>query len=379
MSWRCSLLLRSVLLRWTLPVVVGLSAAGCGRSPIEPRLVLGGNLEEPVLSIRSPGASEIRYGFEGGRIIKQGGLYHLFTSEMVSDPIWVKMRLAHWTSPDGNAWTRQSTLKESSGDLTGEDPRAALWSPMPVFDEAEKRWNLFYVAYRSEPNTEHQFRLNHEGRIWRALSQVPGPDGLGGPYVDREIVLEPGSRSEPWEGLQGTDSFFPYRVGDQWYALYGSAKTEKIPIESWLVGLAQAPSLGGPWQRCRDVNPVPIEARFIENPVVLLERPGLYLCVYDNDQPDSIGYSFSFDGIDWEPGHSLQIQPRPGFWSKEVRTPLGLIPEDKNEFTLFYTGFEGVPDWGRLMKGEPGTTCAVGRVSVRLVWEPVKRYQPEGE
>lgn len=102
------------------------------------------------------------------------------------------------------------------------------------------------MAYRAAPNTSTQFRMNHEGRIWRAISTKRGAAGVGGPYRDVGVVLEPGPDSEPWEGLQGTDSFFPYRVGDGWYALYGSANTEKLPIEHWRVGVAASRSLAGP-------------------------------------------------------------------------------------------------------------------------------------
>ncbi|HBY63956.1 MAG TPA: hypothetical protein DEH78_29385, partial [Solibacterales bacterium] len=75
--------------------------------------------------------------------------------------------------------------------------------------------------------------------------------GIGGPYQDAGVVMRRGPDSLGWEGLQGTDSFFPYRVGDRWYAMYGSARTEKLPIEHWLVGLATAPRVGGPWRRIR--------------------------------------------------------------------------------------------------------------------------------
>ena len=50
--------------------------------------------------------------------------------------------------------------------------------------------------------------------------------------------------------------------------LYGSAHTEKLPLSSWQVGLATAPSLAGPWKRCSDFNPLKVESRFIENPIV---------------------------------------------------------------------------------------------------------------
>src|SRR5215218_957913 len=126
----------------------------------------------PVITTRSPGAGGIKYGFEGGRVVKVGRTYHLFTSEMVGDPVWVRMKLGYWRSEDRVNWTRVATLVESSGEFAGKDPRAALWSPLPVYDEADRRWNLFYVAYRAAPNTTTQFRMNHEGRIWRAVSTV---------------------------------------------------------------------------------------------------------------------------------------------------------------------------------------------------------------
>jgi len=204
----------------------------------------------PVLTIRSPGAVGNKYGFEGGRVLKLGSTYHLFTSEMTGDPHWVRMKLAHWTSSDREHWQRIATLFESSGDFTGRDPRAALWSPMPVFDPATNRWNLFYVAYAASPDTSREWLTNHEGRIWRAVSQHAGMGGIDGPWKNMGIVLERGRDSDSWEGLQGTDSFFPYRVKNKWYAFYGSAHTERLPLSLWQVGLASAPGLAGPWSRC---------------------------------------------------------------------------------------------------------------------------------
>src|SRR5438093_5500067 len=103
-------------------------------APAAPRLVLVRQHPTPVLTTRSPGADDIRYGFEGGRVVKVGGTYHLFTSEMAGDPIWVKMRLGHWTSRDRLRWKRAGTVAESSGEFRGKDPRASLWSPLPVWD-----------------------------------------------------------------------------------------------------------------------------------------------------------------------------------------------------------------------------------------------------
>jgi hypothetical protein len=188
-----------------------------------------------------PGTQGNKYGFEGGSVVKLGGIYHLFTSEMVGDPRWVKMRLARWTSRDRTTWKREATLYESSGNFDGTDPRAALWAPMPVFSDRTDHWELFYVAYRCAPDTPEKWLGNYEGRIWRAVSTQAGRGGIAGPYNDVGVILEPGKLSDPWEGLQGTDSFYPYKAAGRWYGFYGSARTEVKPSAYWKVGLASAP------------------------------------------------------------------------------------------------------------------------------------------
>ncbi len=333
----------------------------------EPRLRLVSQRATPVLTRSHSEADDNRYGFEGGRVVKLGSTYHLFTSEMAGDPIWVRMKLGYWRSGDGLAWTRVATLFSSSGEFRGQDRRAALWSPLPVLDVAEDRWNLFYVAYRSAPSKGGRFLLNYEGQIWRAVSQTPGSAGIGGPYRDVGVMLEPGPDSDAWEGLQGTDSFFPYQVGGEWRALYGSAWSQVHPIEYWKVGLASAPAIGGPWKRNSELNPLGIERVFIENPIVEPLPGGGYLCVYDCNVPDAIGYAYSADGIHWNPGHPLRIQPRLGYWARDVRTPLGLVHEGGSEYSVFYTGFETTPDWQSLLKGNGlNASCAVGWVRVAL-------------
>src|ERR1700722_4152458 len=323
-----------------LILLVLLAAVAAGAAAEEPELTVTRQLNSPVLTIHTPGAEANKYGFEGGRVIKVNSVYHLFTSEMVGDPHWVKMKLAHWTSHDRMHWTRLATVRESSGDFTGKDPKAALWSPIPVFDPSEDRWNLFYVAYQAAPDTDKQWLTNHEGRIWRAVSEKQGMDGVDGPYLDAGIVMERSGESDSWEGLQGTDSFFPYFTGDRWYAFYGSARTESLPISLWQVGLAQAPGLSGPWKRCTKLNPLTVESRFIENPIVTRLANGSFIAVYDNHQPNEIGYSFSADGIRWHAGQHLVVQRGDGVWATEVRTPLGLIDEGNGMFTLFYTANE---------------------------------------
>src|SRR5579863_7931778 len=219
--------------------------AGAEESPHRPSVRLVRQYKDPVITVHSPGAEDDKYGFEGGRVVKIAGTYHLITTEMFTEPFSVKTRFGYWTSRDRIHWRRISTLYTSSGDQTGKDSRASLWGPMPVFDQAADRWNLFYAAYRSQPQTKPQWLLGYEGRIWRAVSQTKGLPGIGGPYKDVGIVLEPGPLSEPWEGLQGTDSFFAYPVGDMWFGMYGTAHTEKLPVTAWQLGLASAPDLAG--------------------------------------------------------------------------------------------------------------------------------------
>ena len=351
--------------RWLLAALVASAGASPGNAP-EPRLVLVRQHPTPVITTRTAGAEGIRYGFEGGRAVKVDGTYHLFTTEMVADPMWVKTRFGHWTSRDGLSWTRAETVRESSGEFLGKDPRASLWSPLPVWDAGDRRWNLFYVAYRAMAGDGTRFLLNHAGEIWRAVSTRKKPEGIGGPFEDIGVVMRPGPDSLPWEGLQGTDSFFPWHAAGGWHALYGSARTETSPIAHWLVGPAVATSLGGPWRRVSEGNPAPIEAHFIENPIVT-EVAGGWIAVYDSETPDAVGWAWSPDGVHWEKGHALVVQPRAGEWSKDVRTPLGLVPEGGDRFTLLYTGFEQTPDWPRILAaGSSTNTCAVGMVEVRL-------------
>jgi hypothetical protein len=333
-----------------------------------PTLSLIAQHPEPVITVRTPGAEGIRFGFEGGTVVKVGQTYHLFTSEMMDNPMWVKMRLGHWTSTDRLHWKRVQTIRESSGDYTGTDARAALWSPMMVWDGDDNRWNLFYVAYHSSPNGDNQIRLNAKGRIWRAVAQKPGKEGITGPFEDKGIIMQPDAETEPWEGLQGVDSFYPWKVGNTWYAFYGSCKTEQIPIKHWLVGFAVSgtPSLAGPWKRIPSKNPAPIEKVFIENPVVSALPQGGYLCVYDSQDAETIGWAYSPDGVQWQSGNLLPIQPTPGTWAKDVRTAMGLVDEGNGRYTLFYTGFEEKPDWDRLLTGVGKEPCAIGFVELEL-------------
>lgn len=299
----------------------------------------------PVIGRDHPDRGDNVYGFEGGCVVQEAGVYHLFTAEIAGHPYGVKMRLAHWSSPDALTWRRISTLYETDGSTRAGDQRFSLWGPMVAFNDDENRWNFFYIAYTPAQN-EHE-GLHMDGRVWRAVSTVLGRDGLGGPYEDVGVILQPDAHSQPWEGQQGTDSFSPWRVGDRWYSFYGSH--QYVPPGPWPVGLAAAPALAGPWTRCVGLNPSPIEPVFVENPVVT-KIDEHYVAVYDNCAPGDtyvcegrhVGLSISADGIHWPKGRDLAVQPPdgPAQWSDDIRTALALIAEDDGTFTLFYTAKE---------------------------------------
>jgi hypothetical protein len=302
--------------------------------------------ETPVIDAGHPDCKDNKYGFEGGSVVKVDGVYHLFTAEMVGNPFWVKMRLAHWTSPNGIEWKRVSTIKETSGKPRAETglPYESLWATMPIFNDADNRWDLFYTAYDKEGAGG--------GRSWRATSTVQGRAGIVGPYKDVGIILQPDADSQKWEGWQGTPSFFPYQVKDRWLAFYCSHGG----APGWQVGLAEAPTLAGPWKRRVEGNPLTFEPVFIENPIVT--RIGdLYVAVYDSDlvnppgidnygEKTSVGYTTSTDGIHWAKGGRIVVQPPgPANWSVDIRTPLGLIDEGNDTFTLFYTAQDKKRFW----------------------------------
>lgn len=320
--------------------------------------------DTPVIKRGNPGTELNRFGFEGGTVIKKDGVYNLFTAEMVDTPWNVKMKLAHWASNDEFTWKRVSTLVESSGNFTGSDIRAACWSPMPFFNKEQNRWNLFYVTYKSKPNNDTASFVNHAGRIWRAESQVSGYEGLGGPYKDLEIVMTPEIDGDPWEGLQGVDSYYVFEVGNNFYALYGSCNTQKLPVDSFRIGLASAPSMAGPWKRMSDKNPLQLEDNFVENPIVTKVAENKFLMIFDSGGK-GIGYAFSTDGINWSHRKLLILEDKMKKWWTLLRTPMCLIKEDNDTYTIFFTAFTG-GDYGNFVKNN-GFAC-IGRLKVKLIF-----------
>ena len=315
----------------------------------------------PVIDADHPDCKDIKYGFEGGQVVKLDGVYYMFTSEMAGDPFWHRMRLALWTSPNGIEWKRVTTIRESSGKPREETglPYTSLWGPIPTYNDDENHWEVFFVAYDIAADTG--------GRMWRATSTVQGRAGIVGPYKDVGIIMQPDAESQKWEGRQGVPGLFPYRVKDRWLAFYASALGNTPP--GWMVGLAEAPALAGPWKRRAEGSPQTFEPVFVENPIVT--RIGdLYVAVYDSDvvnppgrtyytEKTSVGYTTSTDGIHWAKGGRIVVQPPgPANWFVDIRTPLGLIDEGNDIFTLFYTARNTKSFW------------PVSMIKLKMVKEP---------
>jgi hypothetical protein len=167
--------------------------------------------------------------------------------------------------------------------------------------------------------------------------------------------MEPGLDSQLWEGRQGVASFYPFPVKDGWLAFYAGAfpflKREDYPDKSglgWFIGLAKSNSMDGPWKRLdTTVNPVKsINPQFLENPLVYQLKTGVYIAVFDGGPDDSghhfvnmMGYSLSKDGLHWGEARYIPIHIKVNRWWSTMRTPLCLIPEGDNTYTVLYAAF----------------------------------------
>jgi len=332
------------------------------------------------------------FGLEGGAAVKVEGEYFIFTTEFYAKPRFVPSHLALWRTtagsrPDQHLWWRVATLFSSSGVVETEkctDPRGSLGSSVsPIYNTELERWELFYVGFYSccpTNETVHHF-YNRYGRQYHAQSTVSGLSGIAGPYRDVGVVLAPEDIDhQSWEGLMGVDSMSPpYRAHDgNWYAFIGSAKTENGTGKSQKcaptmsnnntvqerIGLATSESLGGPWHRVAEGNPISLELPndHTEQPIVIRFADGTYGAVFDaldHETEGAVGYSWSPDGVQWHPqcGQRLIVG---GHWGK-ARTPLGLIDEGDGSFSLFYTGYD-IP-----AEAEDGPHESLGFVRVAFV------------
>ena len=337
-----------------------------GFSDEKPLFEIIGGENQPVIDEGFSGTEGIQGGFEGGRVVKVGDTYHMFPTERAGEKEIemyydrVKTKIGHWTSKDAIHWKRESTILQASGtyaitedDNPMNDRRAAIWSYMPVFNEKANKWYGYYLAY----TVHKEIQPNHSfGRIWRCESTVEGIHGISGPYEDKGIIMEPGLDSQPWEGRQGVASFFPYKVGDKYFGFYSGAYPfsswadyPKKSGKGWFVALAESNSLEGPWQR-RNKGLEPIQSihpTFVENPIVSQLPNGLYIAVFDGGPegwghhlPNMMGYTLSKDGINWSEAHYLPIETKVKKWWDIMRTPLCLIPEGNDIYTIVFNAID---------------------------------------
>lgn len=321
------------------------------------KLILLEETQAPCIAPGMPGTEDNRYGCEGGLVIKEAGEYHCFTTEVWGSPKLRKTRLARWHSTDGVTFTRKGTVIKP-----GTGPEGALtdvkepWTPYPIYNEAEARWNLFYTAYGAPL-----------GSILRAASETPGRSGIGGPWTPLDCPT--GHSADIL--FRRAVSFFPFQKADgRWLAFYGhNTYSPNTTRDDWrfLVSLAEAPSMNGPWEPINQGAPVLMDHRFVENPVVHRLASGKYITLYDGETVHGIAYATSDDGVNWSGEKVLWLSSPPTPWAWHLRTPLGLVHEKDDVYSLYYTAFDYEEAQPREQPLYHYGFGRLGRISVRLV------------
>lgn len=306
---------------------------------------------EQVNKTSNPGS---QYGMEDGQVIRRedGGLT-MISAEMYTKPYAVAMQFGIFKSSNGLDWTRERTIRRSAGTTDGMDIHAAHWGPLLTKDPKTNTWVMSYVAYKALPSNGSGFLGNYQGTIFARNATAAGDAGLDGDWFESASGSKPAYDSDvevvapddfningPWpyrcQGLQGTDSFEPYQLADgSWAALLGTSH-EETPNPwankegKWVVSIATAPELVGPWTRYNPDNrsepanaPCSDIAHGIENPVVTTrpDNAKAFHAVFDGGAHPGFGYACSEDGISWGVGVGV-----PYTAAQSVRTPFGLVP-----------------------------------------------------
>jgi len=293
-------------------------------------------------------------GIEDGIVVRRAdGGFSMIGAEMYGDPHWVAMRLGVYTSTDALHWEKSRTLRTSKGKFSGE-MHDATWGPFFLRNPVNDTWAISYVGYRCAANNASGWLDNFDGTIFMRYATAKGDAGLdsafgedggqGDAFAGDTKVIGPddfnvdGPWPHPCQGLQGTDSFYPYQLNDgSWAALAGTSMQQRgwKPGQGgngkWPVSLATAPTLDGPWTRYNPTNKshpadapcVDINGGGTENPIIQ-RRPDNekgFQMVYDDlhGEGRGFGYAVSDDGINWAKGINVAV---PG----GTRTPFGLVP-----------------------------------------------------
>ncbi|MBC7889186.1 MAG: hypothetical protein H7Z13_15020 [Ferruginibacter sp.] len=302
----------------------------------------------PIIGKGHNGAKDVKFGFEGGTAHKVNGVYYLFTTEVVDTPKTAAVRMAIWSSKDGIRFEKKGIIAETNRNWWDTTHRMSPWSPMAVFDVERNVWSVFNVGYRRKPNATNVYNMT--GRILRHDSKVKGRNGIAGPYTEGGW-LDVDKKPDWWEGPGEFVSFFPFRVGKSWWAFYGSNSVpEHVEAAATINpnaknvfynGLMKSENgLTGKWIRQPELNPLKMDPEFVENCIAAKIAPDLYIAVYDGANEQEISYSCSKDGFHWGKEQLIKIKNAPG-WIKNTRTPLCLIREGKDLYTIYFTAFDG--------------------------------------
>ena len=175
---------------------------------------------QPVIdTLASPGTEDNQFGFEGGRVVKEGGRYYYFAAEMFAQPLDANMRVSVWSaSKPMGPWLRERTIQQSNqsyplvqftqqcnqpycawkGAMRNrfvmqmqyscdpDDLLAAPWAPFPIFNEQENVWHVLYVSYTCDGTW---FVAVGGGNIFGARSLVHGRAGITGPYRTYRVTF----------------------------------------------------------------------------------------------------------------------------------------------------------------------------------------------
>lgn len=301
-----------------------------------------------IIKAGDPGTEDIKFGFEGGTCRKVNGVYYLFTTEVFNVPKTAATRLALWTSENGFSFQKKLVIAETNYNWEDTTYLMSPWSPMAVYDPDRDLWSVFHVGYRRKENSTDVFNMS--GRIFRYDSEVNGIDGIAGPYKEGGW-LDIQGKPDWWEGPGEIVSFFPYKIGKEWWALYGgNSVPEHVDANGTLnpnaknifyAGLAKSKGgLTDKWDRQYHLNPVQMDPEFIENSVVTKINDHLYINLYDGANKHEISYSWSVDGMYWAKEQLIKL-PNPPAWIKNTRTPLSLIDEGNGIYSIYFTAFDG--------------------------------------
>jgi hypothetical protein len=229
------------------------------------------------------------------------------------------------------------------------------------------------VGYSRKPNATNVFNMS--GRIFRHDATIKGKKGIAGPFKKGDW-LDIDDKPDWWEGPGKIVCFYPYKVGNEWWGFYGgnsvpnhidaSGTVNPNAKNIFYAGLAKAESgITSKWVRQSELNPVQMNPEFIENSIVTKVASNLYINLYDGGKVDEIAYATSADGIHWGKEQLIKLTNAPA-WIKKTRTPVSLIKEGKDLYTIYFTSFDGNnPDQVEPLWHEGFGN--VGKLTVRLV------------